>query len=103
MLVALPNVFCFGYDFKTTNTPKEARPFIPNIEDKDMNLLFKNFTSDILSRAIICVTTTTIENEELYLNYRYNPRNKYPDWYVEPNPDEAKRRWGPIRMFYPLK
>ena len=33
------------------------------------------------------------EEEELYLNYRLNPRNPYPEWYTPCDKEEDARRW----------
>ena len=39
-----------------------------------------------MDRRAIC-------DEELYLNYRLNPRNGYPDWYTPVDREEDMRRW----------
>jgi hypothetical protein len=28
-----------------------------------------------------------------FARHRYNPINPYPDWYVQPDVEEAERRW----------
>ncbi|EFA86563.1 hypothetical protein PPL_00364 [Heterostelium album PN500] len=40
-----------------------------------------------------------IKDEELFLNYRFNPANPYPAWYHQPDIEEAKRRWGKLEGF----
>ena len=54
----------------------------------------------ILMPEMVCVATHFIEDEELFFNYRYNPDNPYPEWYSQPDLDEAKRRWGKMHLLY---
>ena len=76
--------------------------------------------TDCYIRSIMCIATRHITDEELFLNYRYdthtahdthdtthqrtplnshftrhryNPINPYPNWYVQPDVEEAERRW----------
>merc|ERR1711924_163782 len=44
-------------------------------------------------RTLVFVTTRYVEDEELFLNYRLNPTNAPPPWYVPVDPDEDARRW----------
>jgi hypothetical protein len=47
--------------------------------------------------SVLLVATKFIPaGHELFLNYRYNPRHPYPDWYHQPDPAEAERRWGKV-------
>lgn len=48
--------------------------------------------------SLITVSTKNIKDEELFLNYRFNPSNKYPDWYQQPDLEEAERRWGKVKI-----
>jgi hypothetical protein len=34
-----------------------------------------------------------VKDEELFLNYRLNPANGYPPWYVPVDPEGDLRRW----------
>jgi len=44
-------------------------------------------------RGVACIARVPLKDQELYLNYRFNPKNKYPDWYHQPDEEEAKQRW----------
>lgn len=45
-------------------------------------------------KGLVFVATRRIEDEELFLNYRLNPRNGYPSWYKPYDPEEDARRWS---------
>lgn len=98
----LPNVLQTAYEFMgegRNEFPKELRSFIPNIPASDS---FVYGDKDVLVNSVVLITTRHIKDEELFLNYRYNPRNPYPDWYNQPFPDEAERRWAKPRLFWPI-
>ena len=44
-------------------------------------------------RALAFVTTREVSDEELFLNYRLNPKNSYPPWYTPVDLAEDRRRW----------
>ena len=46
-------------------------------------------------RALAFVTTRQVADEELFLNYRLNPKNSPPPWYTPVDPEEDRRRWQP--------
>jgi len=87
---ARPNVLAYNYNFKR-NFPDHLKPYIPNhIATED-----KTFKDDSLFlRSLILVALEPIQDTELFLNYRFNPANKYPSWYSQPDIEEANRRWG---------
>lgn len=39
------------------------------------------------------IAARELKDEELFLNYRLNPRNGYPSWYTPVDPEEDQRRW----------
>ena len=43
--------------------------------------------------GLTLVTCRELRDEELYLNYRLNPRNPYPSWYSPVDVQEDTRRW----------
>ena len=45
-------------------------------------------------KGLAFVTTRAVEDEELFLNYRLNPRNRYPAWYTPYDKEEDARRWS---------
>lgn len=44
-------------------------------------------------KGLALVTTREVRDEELFLNYRLNPRNGYPSWYSPVDQEEDARRW----------
>lgn len=72
-------------------------PYIPNVYFKKPGLVWSRL--NCLMPAAVCVAKRTIIDEELFLNYRYNPSNAYPDWYAQPSEEEAVRRWGKMSPF----
>ncbi|KAF6005002.1 hypothetical protein F1559_004838 [Cyanidiococcus yangmingshanensis] len=48
--------------------------------------------------GLVLVAMRDLQNEELFLNYRYNPtaleRVNAPDWYWQPDAEAAQRRWS---------
>eukprot|EP01126_Amoeba_proteus_P042034 TRINITY_DN4550_c0_g1_i4.p1 TRINITY_DN4550_c0_g1~~TRINITY_DN4550_c0_g1_i4.p1 ORF type:complete len:382 (-),score=73.80 TRINITY_DN4550_c0_g1_i4:782-1927(-) len=91
-----PNVLAYAYDFPNTLSP-QAIPFIPNIYGNELSPFL--YTSSCVMRSVVVLAKQKISNQELYLNYRYNPSNPYPDWYVQPDVEEAKRRWAKRTLF----
>lgn len=44
--------------------------------------------------SLAIVATRDIEDEEVFINYRFNPASPdLPDWYEDCNPSESERRW----------
>jgi len=39
---------------------------------------------------MVIITLKDVENEELFINYRYNPFSSHPDWYWDPCPEETQ-------------
>lgn len=45
--------------------------------------------------GLAIVATRPICNEEVFINYRFNPYGaEAPEWYVDCDPEESKRRWA---------
>ena len=76
---------------------EESKHYVPNEYPKAPTLVWAT-DEDIFMRSILCVATTRIRDEELFLNYRFNPALPYPGWYTQPDIEEAKRRWGKRRL-----
>jgi hypothetical protein len=92
-----PNLMSYSYDF-TTSFPDHLRPFIPYQYASPPSSLFFNRPSTIMHSVLLIATRRIKTHEELLLNYRYNPANPYPDWYTQPDPEEALRRWGQVKV-----
>jgi hypothetical protein len=44
--------------------------------------------------GLAIVAVRPMEDEEVFINYRFNPASpSLPDWYVDCNPEESRRRW----------
>ncbi|GJD06409.1 hypothetical protein Gasu2_08280 [Galdieria sulphuraria] len=41
-------------------------------------------------RGMVIITLRDVENEELFINYRYNPFATHPEWYWDPSPEETQ-------------
>jgi hypothetical protein len=88
-------VLNFSYNFvEDVNHPRSLplhlRPYIPHESMKEP-FYYKGY--NVLMRSVIIIATDWIRDEELFLNYRYNPRHKVPDWHTDPDPEMSKRRW----------
>ncbi|VAI58828.1 unnamed protein product [Triticum turgidum subsp. durum] len=102
-----PNVMICPYDFPLTE--KDMRVYIPNIafggEEPVTMKRFGSFwfksrapgketgESPVL-RTLVLVSTRSVCDEELYLNYRYSSSKGRPDWYTPVDEEEDKRRWS---------
>jgi hypothetical protein len=86
----------FSYNFRQA-FPKHLQHYIPN-EYQRQPTWIDNFENDLLMPSMLCITLRQIKDEELFVNYRYNPRHPFPGWYTDPNPEESRRRWAPFRF-----
>ena len=78
-----------------------TRDMLPNDTEPPSGVLsrFVWHTADGAKlRTLAAIALDDIEDEELFLNYRYNPANKAPSWYVDPDPEASKRRWQKLRL-----
>jgi len=91
-----PNVMAYSYDFPT-EFPEHLQSYIPNEYFKPPTGINKR-SGTIMHSMLLIASKRIQEQEEVLLNYRYNPANPYPDWYVQPDPEEAQRRWGQIKL-----
>jgi len=76
---------------------------VDNAEPRGLIDVFRASVSDSIRRVehdrgpvlrgLAFVATREVRDEELFLNYRLNPRNGYPSWYTPVDPDEDARRW----------
>ncbi|VAI46877.1 unnamed protein product [Triticum turgidum subsp. durum] len=102
-----PNVMICPYDFPLTE--KDMRAYIPNIafggEEPVTMKRFGSFwfksrapgkqtgESPVL-RTLVLVSTRSVCDEELFLNYRYSSSKGRPEWYTPVDEEEDKRRWS---------
>ncbi|KAM9980088.1 hypothetical protein ACTFIZ_006342 [Dictyostelium cf. discoideum] len=88
-----PNVIAYSYNFRS-NFPNHLSHYIPNKTVTEHSIF--NDTS-VLRRSLLLIAFKPIKNQEIFLNYRFNPDLPYPNWYKQPDLEEAKRRWGSTR------
>jgi hypothetical protein len=102
-----PNVMICPYDFRLTE--KDMRVYIPNITfGGDEPITMKRFGSFYFKsggsgnqaggsqvlKTLALVSTRSICDEELFLNYRYSNSKRRPEWYSPVDEEEDKRRWS---------
>ncbi|KAG8071553.1 hypothetical protein GUJ93_ZPchr0006g43317 [Zizania palustris] len=102
-----PNVMICPYDFPLT--ANDMRVYIPNITfGGEEPITMKRFGSfwfksrrsgnqvgeSPVLKTLVLVSTRSICDEELFLNYRYSNSKKRPEWYVPVDEEEDKRRWS---------
>lgn len=54
---------------------------------------------------MVIIATRQLKDEEIFVNYRLNPKKNHQDWYFQPFPEEAERRWqtfGILNLIYSL-
>lgn len=96
-----PNCMNVAYNFPSIEThehylsPSKAA-YIPNVQS-ERHYLYPIF--NCLVPSVVILTTAHVRDEELFMNYRFNPENKNPDWYHQPNDEEAQRRWAKPKLF----
>jgi hypothetical protein len=59
----------------------------------------KGVDPNIIAYGHVFVTKKHIKDEEVFLNYRFNPQQKHPDWYHEHESEEVQRRWAPVSFW----
>lgn len=93
---ALPNVIAVPFSFKGD---MEKR-FMPHQIAKERPLHMYVDDGKAGTPSLLLVASRNLgHGEELFLNYRFNPLHPYPDWYHQPFPEEAARRWSRNSIF----
>ena len=89
-----PNVMQVPYEFK-----KDLR-YVPHEMGSDRRPLYMLDSFLDSTPSIVLIATRNLRDEELFLNYRFNPALPYPDWYSQPDLEEATRRWAKHSFFF---
>ncbi|CAM9450292.1 unnamed protein product [Choristocarpus tenellus] len=99
------NVLQSSYDFPSMTNggvwghgggsfPEHLRPLIPN---RLYNVAPRLFGGKIdrwaLVETVVLLAARDIQDEEVFMNYRFNPAMPAPAWYIPVDGDEARRRW----------
>jgi len=93
-----PNSMPYGYDF-LTDWPDVYQQVIPH--QNPTQPTYMDFQSETVAfRSVIVIATRDLEDEEVTMDYRYNPRNPYPPWYFPVDELAARRRWAPVRYSF---
>ncbi|TYZ59529.1 hypothetical protein PybrP1_003447 [[Pythium] brassicae (nom. inval.)] len=91
---AKPNVMPFSFDFPPEEpfTRAEFERLIPN-SFVEMPSRWSMFGKRALVHGLAFIATADIEDEELFLNYRYNPNNPLPEWYTPVDIESDREMW----------
>ncbi|KAF0694349.1 Aste57867_14760 [Aphanomyces stellatus] len=91
----MPNVIPMAFDFPPEEpfTSEPHHSFIPNrfVHPPSMLAMYGKRS---LVHSLVLVALNDIQDEEVFLNYRYNPSMEYPDWYTPVNRDEDLKMWS---------
>lgn len=77
-IVDLSNVLLYSIDMFGEHLPSELLPFLPNKCFRPPTIT----SPSLVSKLLVFVAVRDLQNEELFLNYRLNPRSELPDWCV---------------------
>jgi hypothetical protein len=94
------NVLQWSYTFKES-FPEHLQRYIPNEYYRQPGLLERLDWASLMP-SMVCIATRVIADEELFMNYRLNPRHPHlhPDWYHQPDPLGAELRYAPLRSWW---
>ena len=97
----MPNAMCCELEIDPSALSDEAKALLPN-DVAQPSTMMSRFSWHMADggkvRALAAIALDDIENEEIFLNYRFNPANEHPDWYYDPDPESAHRRWQKVAM-----
>ena len=73
--------------------PHQLAKWLPNTFARPPSLITTDPT--LFQQSIVFVATEELgEGDELFLNYRLNPKLEKPPWYTSVDPEEDERRWS---------
>ncbi len=93
----MPNVIRFDYDCSIQEP--ELLHYLPNRDASTKTWTWGNIYDNGFPKTVAMIASRNIVDEELYFNYRFNPANAYPEWYGQPDYEEARRRWAKVDYF----
>ncbi|GBG24846.1 Hypothetical Protein FCC1311_010642 [Hondaea fermentalgiana] len=100
-VMVCPFVFRKSHADQIERTGRDFRDYIPNAYFEDAAVapswwMILAGDNDVLMRSLAYVTTRPIEeNEELFVNYRFDPNHQaLPDWYTPVDLEEDTNRWS---------
>eukprot|EP00898_Chlorokybus_atmophyticus_P009080 jgi/Chlat1/9173/Chrsp97S08448 len=91
-----PNVMACTYNFSVMNNDRELtlRRYLPNIKYDELVAREVTLESSKDVSCLVLVSTLALRDEELFLNYRLNPKSERPAWYHPVCEEEDRRRWA---------
>jgi len=89
----VPNVMSYSYNFpKKLKENPQFLSLIPNSYFQENPFWFP---AEIpLMKTLLLITTKYVRNEELFLNYRYNPAAHKPEWYKAVDEEDDRNLWS---------
>ncbi|CAM9099009.1 unnamed protein product [Discosporangium mesarthrocarpum] len=99
------NVLQTAYDFPSLSRggvwgrgggvfPEHLRPFIPNRYKLPPRLFGGKIDRWALVETVVLVAARKLQDEEVLMNYRFNPSLPAPEWYTPVDEEEARMRWA---------
>jgi len=89
-----PNVMVAAVDLQVDAEHPHLRRYIPNLLYEELLPGASAAVPPPVFPGLCFVATEHLEDEELFLNYRYSPHVPRPSWYVPVDVEEDKRRWA---------
>lgn len=102
------NVLQVAYDFpalsdsdvgiaKGGRFPERLRPLVPNRYHSPPKALFggKLDQSALVESVVLLACRGGLQDQEVFMDYRFNPNMAHPDWYNPVDPKEAAKMWAP--------
>lgn len=106
-----PNALQFMLDIDTAALPTAVKPLVPvqnsdlpvsyleNLENLSLRQrvpgveFFVQRPADRVLRTVVIVALKDLADEEVFIDYRFNPEVQWPKWYVECKGGGGARRW----------
>lgn len=74
---------------------KLLKKYVPNTYARPPKFLGPRIVEGhVLMHGLVLIATRDVCNEELFMNYRLNPKGEHPAWYTICDEEENKKRWG---------
>ena len=75
--------------------PKELRPYIPNAYATTPGMLAPQSSKENFAQGAVIVALRDLKDgEELFCDYRLNPKIVLPEWYCSVNEETNEKFWG---------
>ncbi|CAM9095055.1 unnamed protein product, partial [Hapterophycus canaliculatus] len=101
------NVLQVAYDFpalsdddvgisKGGRFPEHLRPLVPNRYHLEPRAIFggKLDRSAMVETVVLVASRGGLHDEEVFMDYRFNPNMPHPDWYSPVDPEATAKMWS---------